>query len=76
MNLGLSKYDIGVITDIVNEYPGLSFIAYSKVLYSIFGKDISPAHFTLLGLKIGDAENRMNRVSKIQNNFQTWQRPN
>lgn len=76
MNLGLSKYDIGVITDIVNEYPGLSFIAYSKVLYSIFGKDISPAHFTLLGLKIGEAENRKKSKQSNTNNYLLWQRPN
>lgn len=72
----LSKYETGVIRDIVKEYPMLSYAQYCKILYSIFSKDIQTTHFFVLGLEIGKAENRKKQSRQNLTNFQTWQRPN
>lgn len=71
----VSEKDFKLITDIVENYSGLSYASAVLMMLKIFMSDIKPVHYIVLGVLIGERSATIKAEQK-QNNLFICQRLN
>lgn len=72
----VSEKDAAIIRDVLNEYhKEASFLDIGLFIKHIFGSDIKPGHYMVLGYLIGLKTSPKKQVENL-NNFSLWLKPN
>lgn len=64
---GIKERDVKVIIDIIYDNPTSTLIFLNRILLRVFGENIKPGHYTMLGYLIGyhrATDNALNELYK------------